>query len=183
MKSLQDTANIEKSQFATYYMGMQQPFEMGINLDDVKFIKPKVNQTMLKRSQLKKDDLVFTITGRIGSVAVVPENFDGNINQHSVRIHLQNEVDKTKILPEYVAVFFNTKAGRDLSFRYTTGGTRPALDYEALRELVVPLPSEEIQKRIVGGVNSFYERIRALKMEADEVLCSAQKQVEQMILA
>jgi len=165
------------------FLRVQNITEMGINLDDVKFIKPKVNQTMLKRSQLKKDDLVFTITGRIGSVAVVPENFDGNINQHSVRIHLQNEVDKTKILPEYVAVFFNTKAGRDLSFRYTTGGTRPALDYEALRELVVPLPSEEIQKRIVGGVNSFYERIRALKMEADEVLCSAQKQVEQMILA
>src|SRR3989344_4932072 len=165
------------------FLRVQNITEMGLILDDVKFIKPEVHQTMLKRSQLKKDDLVFTITGRIGSVAVVPENFEGNINQHSVRIHLQREVSKTKILPEYVAAFYNTKAGRDLSFRYTTGGTRPALDYQALRNLVVPLPSTETQERIVSGVGSFYKKVRALKTEADEVLLSAQKKVEQMILA
>ena len=44
-------------------------------MSDAKFIKREVHEGMLKRSQLKKDDLVFTITGRIGSVAVVPDNF------------------------------------------------------------------------------------------------------------
>jgi len=164
------------------FLRVQNITEMGIKLDDVKFIKPEIHETMLKRSQLKKDDLVFTITGRIGSVAVVPDNFEGNINQHSVRFHLQNEVDKTKVLPEYVASFFNTKIGRELSFRSTTGGTRPALDYDALKKLVVPLPSIEKQEKIVVGVKTIYGKAKRLRQEAESVVVGAQKEIEQMIL-
>lgn len=165
------------------FLRVQNITEMGIKLDDVKFIKPEIHETMLKRSQLKKDDLVFTITGRIGSVAVVPDNFEGNINQHSVRFHLQNEVGKTKVLPEYVASFFNTKIGRELSFRSTTGGTRPALDYDALKKLVVPLPSIEKQEKIISGVKTIYEKAKRLRQEAESIVAGAQKQVEQIILA
>ncbi|MFA5812998.1 MAG: restriction endonuclease subunit S [Patescibacteria group bacterium] len=164
------------------FLRVQNITEMGIKLDDVKFIKPEIHETMLKRSQLKKDDLIFTITGRIGSVAVVPDNFEGNINQHSVRFHLQNEVGKTKILPEYVASFFNTKIGRELSFRSTTGGTRPALDYDALKKLVVPLPSVEKQEKIIAGVNTIYKKVKRLRQEAESTVAGAQKEIEQMIL-
>lgn len=163
------------------FLRVQNITEMGINFDDVKFIKPDVHETMLKRSQLKKDDLVFTITGRIGSVAVVPDNFEGNINQHSVRFHLQDEFEKMKILPEYVASFFNTKVGRDLSFRYTTGGTRPALDYEALKSLTIPLPSIETQEKIISGVKSIYSKAKILRQEAESVITEAQKQVAKII--
>jgi len=165
------------------FLRVQNITEMGIKLDDVKFIKPEIHETMLKRSQLKKDDLVFTITGRIGSVAVVPDNFEGNINQHSVRFHLQNEVDKTKVLPEFVASFFNTKIGRELSFRSTTGGTRPALDYKALKNLIVPLPSVAKQEKIIAGVNTIYEKARRLRQEAESIVAGAEKQIEQMIMA
>jgi len=165
------------------FLRVQNITETGINLDDVKFIKSEVHKTMLKRSQLKKDDLVFTITGRIGSVAVVPENFEGNINQHSVRFHLRDKVNETKILPAYVAAFFNTKVGRDLSLRSTTGGTRPALDYEALKNLILPLPSETKQEKIVSGVKSYYEKVKDLQRQVAKILTNTQKQVEQMILA
>jgi type I restriction enzyme M protein len=165
------------------FLRVQNITEMGIKLDDAKFIKPEVHETMLKRSQLKKDDLVFTITGRIGSVAVVPDNFEGNINQHSVRFHLQNEVGKTKVLPEYVASFFNTKIGRELSFRSTTGGTRPALDYDALKKLVVPLPSVEKQEKIISGVKTIYEKVKRLRQEAESVIAEAQKQTADLIFA
>ncbi len=165
------------------FLRVQNITEMGINLDDVKFIKPEVHETMLKRSQLEKDDLVFTITGRIGSVAVVPDNFEGNINQHSVRFHLQDEVEKTKVMPEYVSSFFNTKIGRELSFRSTTGGTRPALDYEALKKLIVPLPSIAKQEKIVAGVKTIYEKAKHLRQEAESIVAGAEKQIEQMILA
>ena len=64
------------------FLRVQNVTNQGIDLNDAKFIKREVHEEMLLRSQLKKDDLVFTITGRIGSVAVVPDNFEGNINQH-----------------------------------------------------------------------------------------------------
>ena len=69
-------------------------------MSDAKFITLEVHNGMLKRSQLKKDDLVFTITGRIGSVAVVPDNFEGNINQHSVKFHLKERITNTTINSE-----------------------------------------------------------------------------------
>ena len=50
------------------FLRVQNVTSQGIDLSDVKFIKREVHDGMLKRSQLKKDDLVFTITGRIGSV-------------------------------------------------------------------------------------------------------------------
>lgn len=165
------------------FLRVQNITEMGVNLDDVKFIKPEVHKTILKRSQLKGGDLVFTIIGRPGTVSVVPNNFEGNISQNSVRFHLRDKIKEIKILPEYVAIFLNTKFGKDLSLRWTAGGAQPALNADIVKKLLVPLPSEETQKRIVGKVSLFYERVRALKTEADEVLRSAQKQVEQMILA
>ena len=71
------------------FLRVQNVTNQGIDLSDAKFIRRGVHEGILKRSQLKKDDIVFTITGRIGSAAVVPDNFEGNINQHSVRFHLK----------------------------------------------------------------------------------------------
>ena len=87
------------------FLRVQNVTSLGIDLSDTKFIKREVHEGMLLRSQLKKDDLVFTITGRIGSVAVVPDNFEGNINQHSVRFHLKAQTANININPDYVAVF------------------------------------------------------------------------------
>ena len=163
------------------FLRVQNITERGIDLSDVKFIKPEVHNTMLKRSQLKKSDLVFTITGRIGSVAVVPDNFHGNINQHSVRIHLKEKVNNAEILPEFVVSFFNTKIGRNLSFRYTTGGTRPALDYKALKSLLIPLPNVEKQKKIIFGVKTLYEKAKRLQEEAENLIITTHEQVKNMI--
>ena len=119
---------------------------------------------MLRRSQLKKDDLVFTITGRIGSVAVIPDNFEGNINQHSVRFQLNSQIANITTNPRYVAAFLNSTLGRSLSIREITGGTRPALDYKALRSLKVILPALSIQNDIT---------------EIMQIACTAKKQKDQ----
>ena len=154
------------------FLRVQNITEEGIQLDDVKFIKPEVHENQLKRSQLKAGDVVFTITGRIGSVAVVPDDFEGNINQHSVRLHLKKEIDGVEISPEYIAIYFNTGIGRALSLRNITGGTRPALDYEALKNLDVPLPSLVVQKRVIEKVRKVYEEKRKKEEEVKNILAS-----------
>ena len=122
---------------------------------------------MLKRSQLKKDDLVFTITGRIGSVAVVPGNFDGNINQHSVRFQLKKQVGNLTIKPHYIAAFLNSSLGQSLSIREATGTTRPALDYKSVKSLKIILPPLNLQDHIVSIVRSAYTQKKQKVQEAD----------------
>ena len=127
---------------------------------------------MLKRSQLKKDDLVFTITGRIGSVAIVPDNFEGNINQHSVRFQLKTQIANIVTNPRYVAVFLNLSLGQFLAIREVTGGTRPALDYKALYSLRIILPPTNIQNHIVSIMRSAYAQKKQKEQEADALLDS-----------
>ncbi len=141
-------------------------------MSDVKFIKRDVHNGMLKRSQVKKDDLVFTITGRIGSVAVVPDNFEGNINQHSVRFQLKTQITNIAINPRYVAVSLNLPLGQSLALREVTGGTRPALDYKALYSLKTILPPTNIQNHIVSIMRSAYAEKKQKEEEADAFLDS-----------
>jgi len=164
------------------FLRVQNITKQGLELTDVKFIKREVHEVMLKRSQLQKDDLVFTITGRIGSVAVVPNGFEGNINQHSVRFHLKEEVEGLRINPHYIATFLNTSFGNILSFRETTGGTRPALDYRALQSLRVPLPPSEIQSRISDETKRRIIESARLKGTAVQVLDETKQQVEALLL-
>ena len=151
------------------FLRVQNVTEHGINLSNAKFITTEVHDGMLKRSQLEKDDLVFTITGRIGSVAIVPHNFEGNINQHSVRFQLNSQIANITS-PRYIAAFLNSTLGRSLSIREATGGTRPALDYKALRSLKIILPSLSIQNDITEIMQSAYTTKKQKDQEADAIL-------------
>ena len=164
------------------FLRVQNVTSQGIDLSDTKFITPEVHNGMLKRSQLKKDDLVFTITGRIGSVAVVPDNFEGNINQHSARFHLKDRITNTTINPNYVAAFLNSELGKSLSIREVTGGTRPALDYKALKSLPIILPSIGIQNEIVTEIKNRLAKVEELRREADAAVKQAKERVERILL-
>ena len=165
------------------FLRVQNVTSHGIDLSDIKFITPEVHNGMLKRSQLKKDDLVFTITGRIGSVAVVPDSFEGNINQHSVRFHLKERIANTTINPRYVAAFLNSELGNSLAIREVTGGTRPALDYKALKSLKIILPPIEIQNEIVTEIKNCFTKVSELRRKADAVVEQAKERVERILLA
>ena len=164
------------------FLRVQNVTNRGIDLSDAKFITREVHDGMLKRSQLKTDDLVFTITGRIGSVAVVPDNFEGNINQHSVRFCLKDQITNITINPHYIAVFFNFELGKSLSIREVTGGTRPALDYKALKSLKIILPPIELQNEIVIEIKNRLAKVVELRREAGAVVEQAKERVDQILL-
>lgn len=147
------------------FLRVQNISPEGLVLDDVKYIKQIVHNTSLKRSQLRKDDLVFTITGRIGSVAIIPEGFAGNINQHSVRIHLKDSIDGKKIYPLYVVCFLNSRLGQLITNRGITGGTRPALDYQYIKSIPIPIPSPEVQEKIINAEKARLADIKRLEEE------------------
>ncbi len=105
--------------------------------NDLKYITEDVHQGQLKRSQLADDDVLMTITGRVGSAAVIhDEHLPANVNQHLVRMRIDKELCRSEFLSEWL----NTEVGQELSNRYVSGGTRAALDYDAIRQIRVPVP-------------------------------------------
>lgn len=123
------------------FLRIQNITPIGFDFSDVKYITETVHDNLLKRSQLAENDLLMTITGRIGTSAVVTEScLPANINQHIVRIRLKQGVN-----PNFVAAYLNSPIGLLLSNRSVTGTTRLALDYESIKKIPIPILSSEKQ--------------------------------------
>jgi len=144
------------------FLRVQNITENGLILDDVKFITKEVHETELKRSQVKQDNLLITITGRIASSCVVPKGFEGNINQHSVIIET-----KDRKTAEIIATFLNSTTGHKLALRRTSGGSRPALDYVALKSIPIIL-----NEKIVALMEEVYKEQKNKENKTNEFLDS-----------
>ena len=150
-----------------------------IDLTDVKYIKPDVHEGQLKRSQLSSGDVLMTITGRVGTAAVVSENIlPANINQHIVRLTMLND----DCLPEYLAAYLNTTLGLTISNRSVTGGTRIALDYGAIQSIPIPLPPKEIQEQVIAVVQQRRSEAQRLRSEAETGWQTAKQWFEEQLL-
>jgi len=147
--------------------------------EDMKFIQEHVHEVDLKRSQLAPNDILMSITGRVGTAAVVPaEILPANINQHIVRLRISTD----DCLPAYLAAFLNSTFGLSLSNRGVTGGTRIALDYGAVRALQIPLPPMQLQNEIVAELDRRREQARRLRAEAEDGWGAAKRWFEEQLL-
>jgi len=143
------------------FLRIQNIGENELILDQVAFISEDIHEGLLKRSQLKTGDVLFTITGRIGSVAVVPNEMKtGNINQHMVRMRIK---DRNKLLPYYLSTYLLTDYAKLQHERVAYGTTRTALDYPTLYNFKVFVPSFKDQQK----VEQIIKRASRLKKEAE----------------
>ena len=135
-----------------------------LNLADIKFINLETHNGMLRRSQVTSGDLLVKITGvgRMATSSVTPDNFTGNINQHIVVVKTGD-----KHTSEVLAAYLNSDIGERLASRRSTGGTRPALDYPALRSIPVIY-----NPKIVQIANIAYKLKAQKEAEAQKLLDS-----------
>ena len=146
------------------FLRVQNVTPEGLNLEEVKFINKKTHNGMLKRSQVKEYNLLIKITGvgRMAVSSVAPKGFFGNINQHLVVIQTKDE-ETSKVL----AVFLNSDIGEKLATKRATGGTRPALDYEALKSIPIIFNA-----KIVGVYEKAITQKQKIESEALKLLDS-----------
>lgn len=146
-----------------------------LNIDDgeiveqeLKYITEAVHDGLLGRSRLAANDVLLTITGRVGSAAVVKEkHLPANINQHIARLR----IDIGRCRPQFLAEWLNCPAGLELSNSAVSGGTRPALTYGAIRDIRIPLPdSLEAQDALLADIDAARAERKAKLAEADALL-------------
>jgi len=151
------------------FLRIQNIGENELVLDEVAFISEDTHEGLLKRSQLKSGDVLFTITGRIGSVAVVPDEMKaGNINQHMVRMRIKN---RDKLLPHYLSTYLLTDYAKLQHERVAYGTTRIALDYPTLYNLKVFVPPLKDQQKVEQIVKEAFQ----LKKESEADYQKSQK--------
>lgn len=152
--------------------------EQGINLDDVKYVTQDVHEKLLNRSQLRLNDVLMTITGRIGTAAKVSEDIlPANINQHIVRLRL----DPEQIDPDYLVAYLNSDLGTAITNQGVTGATRIALDYQAIAKVPIVCPPLAVQQELVAKIDAARARRADLLRQADEELANIDVYISEVI--
>lgn len=140
--------------------------EMHINLNNVSYISTEIH-TSMKKTQVRPCDILLTISGSIGNVTVVPENIiECNINQGIARIVLKENID-----PIYVAAFLNSEYGRIQMMRKSHGMVQQNVTLHALQSIMIPIPSEEIQQKVVKKIKHSID----LQNLSEKLLAKAEK--------
>ena len=151
-----------------------------ISYEDVLYIKREVHATMLKRSQLRKGDILLAIVGAtIGKVSVYMDQGEANINQAIARIRLKDEIANN---PFYVTFFLREKIGQIQLNRLKRPVARANINCEEVGMVRIPIPPRHIQNEIVETISNALARSTELKKGAEEILQKAKTKIEELIV-
>lgn len=117
-----------------------------ILLDGIKYI-PHDIYPKIKNYTISKEDIYITVAGTIGQVGLVPEELD-NAN-------LTENADKLVIYfnsKEFMYYMLNSNFIQYQIKEHTTKVGQPKLAIKRIKELIIPLPPLEEQKRIVAKI-------------------------------
>ena len=147
-----------------------------LTFDRQTFISAEFNDRN-KKSTLKAGDVLLVQSGHIGHSAVVGVEHEGH-NCHAM-IVLSPTPDL--LCGEYLSYFFNTPDMRQKFATLRSGSTVPHLTCAAVRELRVPLPAVEEQRRIVAILDKAFEDIATAKSNAEKNLHNARELYESRV--
>ena len=105
---------------------------------------------LLKRSQLKKDDILFTTIGNyVGVSALVNSNIENaNINQNVVRMRINRQFTT----PQYLSCFLNSKIVRFQIDNLFSGNIYPLLTYPKIKSLKIFIKDVETETRVTENL-------------------------------
>lgn len=153
------------------------PFVRAVDLQDgqvsvinFNYIKPEIHNGILKRTQLKNGDVLFSIAGTVGRCAVFKHDFEANINQAVAILRFDEDV----INRFYLMVLFNSPVGKSFVEKYSRQGLQTNLNLTEVGDLSIPIIEHSKQQQIAKWVEESF----ALKQQASQLLEAAKRAVE-----
>lgn len=158
-----------------------------VKVKDVKFgrvLLKQLNRTAPEiaekyaRASLIEGDLLLTIRGTYGRTAMAPKELNGgNITQDTVRISAIEP-----ILNEYLIIFIDSIIAQQYFKAVARGVAVKGVNVQDVRNMKVPIPSVEEQKKIIELVDQKVTTITHVEKELENQLVKAKKN-KQSILA
>jgi type I restriction enzyme S subunit len=133
---------------------------------DLKYISTKVTRN-IEDWMVKAGWVLVTCSGTIGRIALVPKEWDGwTVSQHALRIVPNKDV----VSNGFLAAFLLSEYGQQQILAKTYGGVVDELAEEDMRDILVPLPTRDVQENIGKLVVEAYQlRETANEIENDTV--------------
>lgn len=145
-----------------------------IKLEEIKRTTPEI-AAQYRRATLRSGDLLITIVGTLGKIAVVPPELDGaNITQSSARIRLAPKVAHLRYVRQ---ILRSPVAIRQYNYHRLGTGV-PRLNIHHVRDLEIPLPSLPEQRRIADVL----DRAEALRTKRRAALAQLDSLIQSIFL-
>ena len=126
-----------------------------IAVEALRTISPQLSQTY-KRTLLRGGELLVSLVGNPGEVAIAPSILEGaNIARQVGMIALRPEFDA-----KFFMYFLMSPSGRAELFTRTGGAVQQVINLADLRTIDVPLPSKFQQTRIASTLSAYDDQIR-----------------------
>jgi len=115
----------------------------------------------MKRFEVKSGDLIISCSGTMGKIAIVPQNIErGIINQALLKL----TPDYNKINSMYIKLVLETSNIQIKYFQNTSGAAiKNVSSVKYLQTIKIPLPSIEIQQKIIAQIEKEQKTINANK--------------------
>lgn len=144
----------------------------GIDLSGIKRTTAEISNSY-KRSILRPDDLLLSIRGHVGRLALIPRELDGaNITQDSARLAVAGAN------PYFVRECLRTQAFQNWMFKHTKGGAIKGINLGDVKQMPVVLPPPRLQKRfgeVAQTVEEQRQRLRGAREKESLLFHSLQQ--------
>lgn len=146
-KRLPKGVNLITEQNAHPYIRIRDLTEKTLELKSSYEYVDNETQKCISRYIVGTGDILISIVGTIGLVAVVGESLNGaNLTENCVKlIDIREDVDR-----EYLYYFLVSNMGQDEIRKGTVGAVQPKLPIKNIQSIKLYLPHIDIQKRISG---------------------------------
>jgi len=136
--------------------------------DDFVFISTECNDK-LQRSQLTEGDILFSIAGSFGRVAIVPKSIlPANTNQALAIIRGLSD----KIVLEYLVEVLRSSFVAPQISKYAKGVAQYNVSLQELGSMIIPLPPTDVQRKIVSELDTASNEIANIRFNLKEVQSS-----------
>ncbi len=151
------------------YVRNQDIDDFIIKNDDPAFV-PKAVYDSLPRFHIRENDLLITVVGTLGKVAIATAHDAKSIfSCKSTIIRTRRDA----VNPFYLSAYLNSDTGRLFSLRGKRGAIQEGLNLTDLREIQVFIPSDKYQRtteEVIKSAFSYGNRSKSLYEEAQTVL-------------
>ena len=125
-------------------------------------ITEEARQVINRRSKLEINDILFSAVGTVGKIAFVdfkPDNFDVNESTFVLKPNKEN------IVPKYLVYYLKSDYIQREVKKFLKGSTLSGLRKNNLEDLQIPIPSIEVQEKIVKTLDKFTNYVTELQAE------------------
>lgn len=142
------------------YAVYEQQHAIYNQFDNVRYFINEAKFQEMKRFVLLPNDLIMSCSGTMGRVAIVPDGIKrGIINQALLKL-----TPSSKILNTFLKFWMESEAFQDALKEYAGGAAiQNVASVKILKEIKVPLPSVEEQKRLVDKLESILAESQRLE--------------------